>query len=686
MKTVLLSIQKFIFAEKITLSEEDQKRLVTPIDNEVTAVDIDQVTKFVDFLSNNQANYQSSSANTSGYFVFSTAPFNTEDGEADIVVDRTPALEASVIASVLQQFTTGNSLKLPIREQTIEERTANLNLAIKQIADDLHERRKNLDIPPELMIAIHGYSTEQTGVRRWYKQIYKYVNQEAILKDRENLVFVGYRWSSESVRFSLQQLRMAIKALPILPRIVAGVGTGLTILWIVLLVRILSQTIDLFIALALLLSVFLVAIIFSLVVLRVIVYFRDAFRATNFGVPDLIEFLRLLDLELQTQAEKEYPDETSRNDRLKPIKLSFLAHSMGAFVVTNVIRILSDVFDPAAVNKEPSSKIGKIFCLSRLVLASPDIPVLALAASRSNYLASSLRRFDEAYLFSNEGDLALRLASTTANYFSYPSNTRESGYRLGNASIIPGRFGIINLQNLQRYCHTNGDNLFGTVNAQGSTGNSKDTALHLLFTTNLGGGTPGSLAQLAEERGLNADVDDFTIADLFTFFDCTDYVETSNNPAFYAFVSERKSANKNYAKNFVKQIKKFDLKVVGILSRAVGMIGKNPKQRSLNFFDYAGLLFDFLKGRDVHGGYFHAPFSKDLIYQLAFIGFKPMLEWCDSKSSPITNSQTTIAVFDQKCQECGIQVILSPLRYSVDIQGKNLQAAKKELIQRIEGT
>ncbi|MBD2054680.1 hypothetical protein H6F88_01315 [Oculatella sp. FACHB-28] len=64
MKTVLLSIQKFIFAEKITLLEEERKTLVAPIDNEVTAVDIDQVTNFVDFLNNNQANYRSPSANT----------------------------------------------------------------------------------------------------------------------------------------------------------------------------------------------------------------------------------------------------------------------------------------------------------------------------------------------------------------------------------------------------------------------------------------------------------------------------------------------------------------------------------------------------------------------------------------------------------------------------------------------
>jgi hypothetical protein len=59
----------------------------------------------------------------------------------------------------------------------------------------------------------------------------------------------------------------------------------------------------------------------------------------------------------------------------------------------------------------------------RFVLASPDISAEALLSNRANFLASSLRRFREAYLFSNEGDEVLRQISTTANYFSFPTKS-----------------------------------------------------------------------------------------------------------------------------------------------------------------------------------------------------------------------------------------------------------------------
>jgi hypothetical protein len=41
----------------------------------------------------------------------------------------------------------------------------------------------------------------------------------------------------------------------------------------------------------------------------------------------------------------------------------------------------------------------------------------------------------EVHVFTNEGDLALRLASTAANYFSFPARSRLSGYRLGNLTL-----------------------------------------------------------------------------------------------------------------------------------------------------------------------------------------------------------------------------------------------------------
>ena len=153
--------------------------------------------------------------------------------------------------------------------------------------------------------------------------------------------------------------------------------------------------------------------------------------------------------------------------------------------------------------------------------------------------------------------------------------------------------------------------MFGAVNSQSPAGNfQKDTALHFLFTTNVGGGTPNSLADVARQRGLNADVDDFTIADLFTYFDCTDYVETSSNHAFATFIAERKSEHKK----FVKRIKKSNLKVVGILSRAIAprqQTWMDQVQRTL--IDFSGLL-DLVQAEAT------CWFVRPLLYRVLLVG------------------------------------------------------------------
>ena len=97
---------------------------------------------------------------------------------------------------------------------------------------------------------------------------------------------------------------------------------------------------------------------------------------------------------------------------------------MGGFVVTNTLRVLSNVFErpvsalnsygaypypeDEAVAATRRRHIGNAFVLKRFVLASPDIPAETLLSSRGNFLASMLSHFDEAYLFCNEGDEVLR--------------------------------------------------------------------------------------------------------------------------------------------------------------------------------------------------------------------------------------------------------------------------------------
>lgn len=174
----------------------------------------------------------------------------------------------------------------------------------------------------------------------------------------------------------------------------------------------------------------------TFILLRIVVYFRDGYRATAFGVPDLVEIIRQID--------KKLADQDARRNQ---VQLSFVAHSMGAYVVTNAVRILSDVFSPesmrVSLNVQPKnipmsvpSGIGKVFRLKQLVLVSPDIPAEALISSRANFLSASLMRFEDAFLFSNEGDEVLRQISTTANYFSFPTKSNSFGYRLGNVCLL----------------------------------------------------------------------------------------------------------------------------------------------------------------------------------------------------------------------------------------------------------
>src|ERR1700761_9501064 len=86
------------------------------------------------------------------------------------------------------------------------------------------------------------------------------------------------------------------------------------------------------------------------------------------------------------------------------------------------------------------------FSPKRFVLASPDIPAETLLSSRGNFLASALSRFDEAYLFSSEGDEVLRQISTLANYFVFPTKSRNHGFRLGNVEILSRNFGVIEVE------------------------------------------------------------------------------------------------------------------------------------------------------------------------------------------------------------------------------------------------
>ena len=580
-----------------------------------------------------------------GYFVMSTAPYNTDE-------------------------------QIAVGPDAVSEMQA--KAGIRAIAQDLHriETDQSITALPELLIAVHGYNTEENGIRAWYSDMYRHIAQDdKFIRSQRNLVFVGYRWSSERLSVKLANVWANTRALPDVPQAFLALSIlivlcywGWTILWGH------PQGMNRWLGLSLQAAfggaIAITMIVLTLLLLRITGYFRDVYRAINFGVPDLTELIRQIDqavVELRAESlAAEFPDISERihqakerSKKAQKIRLNFLGHSMGALVITNVVRILSDVFDTRSIKRDPGSEIGNTLSLGRLILASPDIPVLSIVSSRANGLVSSLRRFREAYLFSNEGDLALRLASTAANYISFPSRGQSHGHRLGSIALTNDVYskGVINLPVLR-------DQYPPELSLCEAVTNDKLDILQCLFITHSSGkGKKGrgylSLGDLFAQD--NRKRTHATLADLFTFFDCTDYKD-------YRLELGR-SGSREYS------------------ARKVGLLTRAKQKKNLKLWDYVELVFDSILGRrDVHGGYFHGEYSRQLIYRIAFLGFEGALEAIAEEKIAIEsrNREGALDVFDQQCAEKGIQVYLSPLRYRVDVQGKDLKTSKKEMMQTVD--
>ena len=438
------------------------------------------------------------------------------------------------------------------------------------------------NVDANLVVMSHGFNTPRDRALEFYAKAL-----DALMKDKHSLfgdpsrrtVCVGYRWPSERIGSVLGSSR---SALPAFPLIILGVSTLVVLLavWIILvLLKLLTRPeasllwrLELAVIWIGLLLIFTIII---LALLRAIVYFRDVYRATNYGVPDLVEVVRQIDREAVSRLER--LGEQRANSQRRRIALSFIGHSMGGLVVTNAIRVLSDVFNrdvirtylsgrlrPEMAARERqteddsvSGQIGHVFTLTRFVLVSPDIPAEALLADRANFLASSLRRFREAYLFSNEGDEVLRAISTSVNYFTFPTMSRIYGYRLGNAEILASAFG------------------------------ATPPSPNLLAILRTGTRTLAWLSRTITRHEAPA------VARAFTYFDCTDYID-GTPPR-------------------------------GMVTEALNFKKNNPKA-GIPLWDQLKLLILYLMGRiDVHGGYFDGAVAQRLIYRLACLGYQQSL-------------------------------------------------------------
>jgi pimeloyl-ACP methyl ester carboxylesterase len=338
------------------------------------------------------------------FFMESTAPINIDDPD-------------------------GKGLPTPdgcVRLPSVED-------ALEKIATKLSEQKE-----PKLVITVHGFNSPRDSVLKYYTNSFLTVDNDNAIQGR-GVVCMGYRWPSEHMG---APWRSGLSAAPLFLLgflLVALVAVWYVNFWLELcsipnFLRILITAVTSFMAI----------VPITLFILRVIVYFRDNYRANTYGVPDLVDIIRLIDDRLETKF-KDTGRTGSRAD------LSFIGHSMGGFVVTNAVRVLSDLFSPATQPKaraagviapaddplrEQRAEIGNAFRLKRLVLVSPDIPAEALMTGRANALHSSLSRFEEAHLFSNEADEVLANISTTVNFFSLPTRRREYGFRLGNVGVL----------------------------------------------------------------------------------------------------------------------------------------------------------------------------------------------------------------------------------------------------------
>lgn len=419
-----------------------------------------------------------------------------------------------------------------------------------------------------IVLDIHGFNVPLVSLEKnTYNPLAKKFKSDSQGQTFDDFVlFINFSWPSEQVLFS--QISDWFLAMPL-------------ILWVLLISAIVLASL-VWTHLLYPLGLTLVGLTLTLILLRLAVYFRDRDRASNYGVFDAVELVRWIHrileeiLAEETAAAPEHPDLKSNPAFFGAVSLSFIAHSMGCFVATQTIRVLSDVFDPAATNhwkgttagpfggmtvadpvvaEETSDlrKIGNFFRLKSLILASPDIPIWAITTGRANFLRTCLRRFEEAYLFTNDADMVLRLASTVANYFVFPSNSRIGGYRLGNLTCT-------------------GTRLYGEVN---------------LDATGLG----------IRAFSKNLNLADKPFASLtggvyqpFTVVDCTDY-------------RDRPVAG------------------VGKYQRWLSFFtANNSSTSSLNYFLTACCHFLGIGGIDSHGGYFRGKFCLDLLYALALYG------------------------------------------------------------------
>ena len=343
----------------------------------------------------------------------------------------------------------------------------------------------------QLTLRTHGFASPASSFYQGFAVEAEEMNHQkpehelGVLSSQQ--LYIGYSWPSEQPIFDPElwfdfrrNLDITIKFVYVLGGVSGIVGLLLyafvKILWVPLfgLIKAISRSPQILAwskaNLAAALAVrwyWVVPVVFLLWVLafqllRISVYQRDRYRAIIYGAPDLAEFCWRLDKALDQP--KCWPTKTAitataEQAKNYTLKVNIVGHSMGALVMVNMLRILSDRFGkddhqkvlpdfvPVATptggqliaqGGDEGDRIGQYLQLDKLILASPDIPLELLREGRNNYVRSAIGRCQRIYLLSSDRDVVLRYLSTIGNWFTEPS-IEMAGLRLGNVYLRRSR-------------------------------------------------------------------------------------------------------------------------------------------------------------------------------------------------------------------------------------------------------
>ena len=181
--------------------------------------------------------------------------------------------------------------------------------AVREIAESLTPEGEP-EVDANLVVMSHGFNTPRASALAFYaKALAALEADQAKLFGQANrrTVCVAYRWPSERIGSVLDSSFSALPTLPLFLLAGSVLFAALCVWLVQAVLKLVTAAQASELARSLILSLLavcglLIVIVAILALLRAIVYFRDVYRATNYGVPDLVEVIRQIDREASDQS------------------------------------------------------------------------------------------------------------------------------------------------------------------------------------------------------------------------------------------------------------------------------------------------------------------------------------------------------------------------------------------------